>query len=128
MALAITAVAALATTEPTTAQTRLTGDDIERIARSVVRIDALRNGELVGTGSGTIVWPTGLIVTNRHVVENSDDWRIAVLQDIDEHPVPLYRARLQGYSQEVDIAVLAIDRWADGEALVSENLDLPNAV
>lgn len=124
----ITAVAALATTEATTAQTGLTGDDIERIARSVVRIEALRNGELIGTGSGTIVWPTGLIVTNRHVVEHSDDWRIAVLQDIDERPVPEYRARLGGYSQEVDIALLAIDRWANGEPLVDENLDLPHAV
>ena len=74
MVFAIAAAAALATAEATTAQTRLTGDDIERIARSVVRIDALRNGEIVGTGSGTIIWPTGRIVTNRHVIENSDDW------------------------------------------------------
>ena len=124
----ITAVAVLATTEATTGQTRLNGDDVERIARSVVRIDALRNGELIGTGSGTIVSPTGLIVTNRHVVENSDDWRIAVLQDIDERPVPVYRARLGGFSQEVDVAFLAIDRWADEEPLVNENLDLPHAV
>lgn len=113
MVFTIAAAAAMAAAQATIAQTRLTADDIERIARSVVRIDALRNGELIGAGSGTIVWPTGLIVTNRHVVENSDDWRIAVLQDIDERPVPEYRARLRGYSQEVDIAFLAIDRWAD---------------
>ena len=84
MVFAITAAAASATTEATRGQTRLFGDDIERIARSVVRIDTLQNGELIGTGSGRIVWPTGLIMTNRHVVENSDDWRIAVLQDIDD--------------------------------------------
>ena len=128
MVFAIAAAAALATAEATTAQTRLTGDDIERIARSVVRIDALRNGEIVGTGSGTIIWPTGRIVTNRHVIENSDDWEIAILRDIDERPVPRYRASLRGYSLEVDIAVLEIDRWADGKPLVSDNLDLPTAV
>ena len=128
MVFAIAAAAALATAEATTAQTRLTGDDIERIARSVVRIDALRNGELVGTGSGTIIWPTGRIVTNRHVIENSEDWQIAILRDIDERPVPQYRASLQGYSEEVDIALLQIDRWADGKPLVSENLNLPTAV
>ena len=125
---AIAAAAALATAEATTAQTRLTGDDIERIARPVVRIDALRNGEIVATGSGTIVWPTGGIVTNRHVIENSDDWEIAMLRDIDERPVPRYRASLRGYSLEVDIAVLQIDRWADGKPLVSDNLHLPTAV
>ena len=128
MAFAITAAAALATAHVATAQPRLTGGDIERIARSVVRIDALRNGEVVRTGSGTIVLPTGQIVTNRHVIENSDDWEIAMLHDIDERPVPRYRASLRGYSLEVDIAVLEIDRWADGKPLVSENLDLPSAV
>ncbi len=51
-----------------------------------------------------------------------------MLQDINERPVPEYRARLGGFSQEVDIAFLAIDRWADGEPLVAENLDLPHAV
>lgn len=35
-------------------------------------------------------------MTNRHVVEDSDDWRTAVLQDLDERPVPEYRARLRG--------------------------------
>ena len=128
MIFAIAAAATLATAEATTAQTRLTGDDIERIARSVVRIDALRNGEIVGTGSGTIIWPTGRIVTNRHVIENSDDWEIAILRDIDERPVPRYRASLRGYSLEIDIAVLEIDRWADGKPLVSDNLNLPTAV
>ncbi len=128
MVFAITAVVALATAHVTTALESLTGGDIERIARSVVRIDALRNGEVVGSGSGTIVLPTGVIVTNRHVIEDSDDWEIAMLRDIDERPVPRYRASLRGYSPEVDIAVLEIDRWADGKPLVSENLDLPSAV
>ena len=128
LAFAITAAAALTMAHATTAQPRLTGGDIERIARSVVRIDALRNGELVGTGSGTIIWPTGRIVTNRHVIENSDDWEIAMLRDIDERPVTLYRASLRGYSLEVDIAVLEIDRWADGKPLISDNLELPTAV
>ncbi len=125
---AITAAAVLATAHATTAQPTPTGGDIERIAQSVVRIDALRNGEVVGRGSGTIVLPTGTIVTNRHVIENSDDWEISMLRDIDERPVPRYRASLRGYSLEVDIAVLEIDRWADGRPLISENLDLPSAV
>ena len=119
---------ALVTAQTTTGQPRVTGGDVERIAQAVVRIDALYDGELVSTGSGTIVVSTGLIVTNRHVIENSDDWTIAMLHNIDERPAPRYRARLLGYSQEVDFAVLQIDRWANGERLSNEDLNLPTAV
>ena len=128
MFVGITVATALWNVPETAAQPGLTGGDIERIARSVVRIDALRNEERIGTASGTIISPTGLIVTNRHVIENSDDWEIATLRDIDERPVPRYRASLRGYSREVDIAVLEIDRWTDGKPLVREDLDLPTAV
>ena len=123
----ITIAAAVSTAHAATAQPGLSGGTIERIARSVVEILAVRNGQVVATGSGTIIGPTGLIVTNRHVIENSDDWVIGILRDIDEGPVPRYRASLGGYSEEVDIAFLGIDRWADGKPLVIENLNLPTA-
>ncbi len=122
MVVTITVTVVLAAAQATTAQPRLTADDIERIAQTVVRITALRNGESIGTGSGTVFSSTGLIVTNRHVIENSDDWEIALLENINERPVPRYRASLGGYSEEVDFAVLRIDRSADGRPLISTTL------
>ncbi|NOG50335.1 MAG: serine protease [Chloroflexi bacterium] len=58
------------------AQSGLTPKAIEQISQSVVFILEYVNGEPVSTGSGTIVEPTGLIYTNRHVVEAGGDFEI----------------------------------------------------
>ena len=92
------------------AQTDLGSDDIDRIARSVVRVVALQAGEEVFWGSGTVVDRGGLIFTNRHVVEGAEDYRVEILQDPNELPVPRYRARVLGYSMDVDFALLQVDR------------------
>ena len=109
-----------------TAQTRLGGEGIDRIAKAVVRVVALRNGEAVSSGSGTVIDPAGLITTNRHVVAGADDYLIEVLDDINELPVPRYRAGLIGYSSEVDFAVLQISHLSGGQPIVPERLDLPS--
>jgi hypothetical protein len=86
---------------------------------------ALERGEPLGTGSGTIVQPTGLIYTNRHVIEEGDDFQIELIEDPNERPVPRFRARLVGYSSDIDFATLQIDRDASGRALSSPIRDLP---
>ena len=43
---------------------------------AVVLVTALRGGEQVGQGSGFVLTPDGYLVTNRHVVEGSDQLRV----------------------------------------------------
>ena len=100
-------------------------EEIDRISMAVVQVYALDGETPVGSGSGTLVDPSGLIYTNRHVVEGGRDFEIRVLEDLNEPPVPRYRARLAGYSMDVDFALLEIDRDASGAVLGREDLDLP---
>ena len=60
-------------------------------------------------GSGVIIGSEGLIVTNQHVIVGSEEI-IVVLSDRRE-----FEARIVGYDEKVDLAVLLID--ADGEPL-----------
>jgi len=109
-----------------TAQTAsLTPEQIEDIAQSVVEIGALKNGQVASIGSGTIVSPDGLIFTNRHVVEGGDDFLILVLVDPSEPPVERYLASVVGLSQELDFALLQIDRDLDGNQIDTTQLNMP---
>ena len=107
------------------AQADLASDDIDRIARAVVRVVALRYGEEVSSGSGTLIDRTGLIFTNRHVIEEADDYVVEILEDPNEPPVPRYRARLLGYSMDVDFAQLQIDRDEHGRRIAASDITLP---
>ena len=60
----------VAAVSPVWAQSDMSQDEINRIASSVVMIGAEQGGEIAWTGSGTIVSPTGLIYTNRHVTDH----------------------------------------------------------
>lgn len=99
-------------------------DRIDELSRAVVRIVALDREVPVSSGSGTVVDPRGMIYTNRHVVEDGDDYLVEVLDDVNEAPVPLFLARLVGYSPDVDFAVLQIDRDLAGDPVDPATLDL----
>lgn len=103
----------------------LSRDDINRLSQSVVRIVTIQRGEPIAAGSGTIVDANGLIYTNQHVVEDGDDFAILMLDDPNEAPVLRYYASLIGVSDEIDFALLQIDRDADQQLLESGTLDLP---
>lgn len=106
------------------AQGGLSRDQITQIASSVVQILALDNGEPFATGSGTIVDSTGVIYTNRHVAEGADDYAILLVDNMSEVPVLRYYASLVGMSEDMDFAILQIDRDEDGRALNADNLNL----
>jgi len=56
-------------------------------------------------GSGVIISPDGYVVTNYHVVENSDELKVT-LEDKRE-----FKAEMIGYDRSTDIALLKLDVW-----------------
>jgi len=89
---------------------RFFGDELKR--------DMPKERKERGQGSGVIVDPSGLIITNNHVVNKADDIRV-VLSDKRE-----FKAKLIGTDSKTDIAVIKIEAtglspiaWADSDQL-----------
>jgi hypothetical protein len=107
------------------AQGGMNSQEIEEIAQSVVLIGVRDDrGEYISSGSGTVIGPEGLILTNRHVVEGGVDYAIFLTTDIREEPVLAYHASVIGVSPDIDLALLEIDRDENGRRLRTR--DIPN--
>ncbi len=76
---------------------------VERVGPSVVRIDLMRGGRRGGTGSGVIVSPDGLVLTNSHVAASQKQMMIRTT-DGTEH-----KARLIGDDPDTDLALLRVE-------------------
>ncbi len=104
----------------------LSRSEINRISNSVVLIVNLdSSGSPTVSGSGTIVAPSGLIYTNRHVVEGGADFAILTLDQLGEPAKLAYFASATMIHPDVDFAELQIDRDANGNAVNSDGLNLP---
>ncbi|MEM9809594.1 MAG: trypsin-like peptidase domain-containing protein [Pseudomonadota bacterium] len=96
-------------TAPATAQPDSFAGVVDRVLPSVVNISALPTGagasvsEPVALGSGFVVDPRGLVVTNNHVVENAQNI-VVIFGDGQQYAVT--RA---GRDVETDLALLRID-------------------
>ena len=92
-------------------------------------------------GSGTIISADGLILTNAHVaapdapglaVQYADPSfelieKLVIMMTVaeDQRPVPTYQASLIAADGYLDIAVIQIDRTADGAPVTPGSLNLP---
>ncbi len=100
--------------------------DIDRIKRATVFIYQARNqgNNLIITcvSTGTIVSYDGLILTNAHSTVrgttcNGDTIIVAINIDLDEPPIPKYRADIAQVDEGLDIALLQITRELDGRLI-----------
>jgi S1-C subfamily serine protease len=79
---------------------------VEKSKNAVVKIDKYNlingNQRLTGTGSGFVFSSDGLILTNAHVIENSDMLRAYLLDGTD------FAGEIIGSDKETDIAIIKI--------------------
>src|SRR5258707_6129431 len=76
---------------------------VDRVGPAVVRVETARSGRRSGgIGSGVIISPDGLVLTNRHVIHGHHEAR---LTDPEGHSV---EARLIGEDRDNDLALLRV--------------------
>lgn len=113
------AVVPPATSAPTTAPAAVDTPTPSELARSIVQVQLLLDGEVVCTGSGTILEPDGTILTNSHVIAQNevcphDTIGIAVLDVPELPPQLLFEADVLVDDPDLDLAVIRIARTLDG--------------
>ncbi|HZP69073.1 MAG TPA: trypsin-like peptidase domain-containing protein [Pseudolabrys sp.] len=91
----------LAETEIMDAYSRAVTSVADAVGPAVVRVEVrTKNGRSAGVGSGVVIAPDGLVLTNSHVVEGAREiW----LQDAEGH---LMEARSLGEDPDTDLALL----------------------
>jgi S1-C subfamily serine protease len=85
------------------AYSRAVIDVVERVEAAVVRLDVKGDGKHGGTGSGVVVAPDGLVLTNSHVVAGGSRVQVTTLEGrrLD--------ARVVGDDPDTDLALARID-------------------
>jgi putative serine protease PepD len=76
----------------------------QRVSKGVVYVENDQGGQAAGSGSGFVIDTAGHVVTNEHVVENGNSFRVRFGENGD--PIP---AKLLGADKSNDLALLKID-------------------
>lgn len=119
-----------ATTTPaptTSVSTPVTANSVagiyQRVSKGVVFVENDQGGQAAGSGSGFVIDTAGHVVTNEHVVENGDSFRVRFGENGD--PIP---AKLLGADKSNDLAVLQIDPAKAGGELQPVQLGSSDAL
>lgn len=108
--------------------------DLARIERATVQIMQARTAgartQITCVSSGSLISPTGLILTNAHgTVQNAscngDLLIVAIRVREGEPPVPTFRAQVVQSDDGLDIALLQIVAELNGQPLDPSSLSLP---
>jgi S1-C subfamily serine protease len=76
---------------------------VDRVGPAVVRVETIRNDRRSGgIGSGVVISPDGLVLTNSHVIHGHNEARLA---DSEGH---ILEARLIGEDRDTDLALLRV--------------------
>ncbi len=101
----------------------LNADQIDAISKASVQIFAARqNGEVLWSGSGTIVSPTGEIITNCHVACDAPVLIILMTTQTDRPPEESYIAEVTHAREDIDLAILQITTDVNGNPVSPTNL------
>jgi len=124
--------------EPVTPDNGSTYTGGNNLIASTVQIYGLfnRNGQLQPgyVGSGTLISPDGLILTNAHVADptavgdpesHPDALAVGLVASEDKPPVFSYRADVMAIDGYLDLAVIRISSTLDGAAINPGDLHLP---
>jgi S1-C subfamily serine protease len=82
---------------------RTVADVVDRVGPAVVRIDVRHGGKSAGSGSGVIISPDGLALTNSHVVQGARSVALTTLEGRE------LQARVLGDDPDTDLALLRVD-------------------
>ncbi len=102
----------------------------EAVVQIIAMVDVDGNLEEGWSGSGTILTPDGLILTNAHVALSDkyyhvEGLKIAMTTSQDKPPEPRYYAEVLQADADLDIAVLRITTDLDGNPVDTASLHLP---
>jgi S1-C subfamily serine protease len=75
---------------------------VDRVGPAVVRVETAGNGRSNSVGSGVVISPDGLMLTNSHVIHGHREARVA---DSEGH---VMKARLIGEDADTDLALLRV--------------------
>ncbi|WP_413993680.1 S1C family serine protease [Labrys okinawensis] len=77
---------------------------VDRVGQAVVKLDIRKGGKPAGSGSGVILSPDGLVLTNSHVAQGTP--RVSVQTQDGHH----FDARLIGDDPDTDLALVHIEQ------------------
>jgi len=96
---------------------------IERAQRATVAVGVIDGKWCRRAGSGGIIDPKGLIMTNAHVVEGRNLYCIVRSQYLEGESYWYYNARVVKRDTSMDLALLRIESHSDGSPVYDLSLD-----